>query len=372
MQVVYQDQSFNLPAEALGGVRGAPLLKPADELLLNWWQEQEDTELVVLHDHFGVLTTVATAFGASVTHCSDSFAHHRRVRESLAINGLPARELGLPYPNFAPATSPSLALLHLPKYLDLFDSYLRHLTRQIPENFQLATAFQTRHFTPRILEIAGRYANKVEQSRAYKKARTLVLSDWKRAAYEEPPTAEINFQGKTYQQLPGVFSAGHIDYATQFLLEQWGSAAELQNLSPPEKILDIGIGNGVIGDQLLSNHYPAAALFGTDVSHVAIQSARLNNSEADYTWTDKLTDLPGGTYDLIVTNPPFHEGHRNVIDTTLGLFKQAAERLAPGGNLVVVANRHLNYATHLQRICGNVLEVAGNNKFVIYKSTSRP
>ena len=370
MQVVYQDQSFNLPAEALGGVRGAPLLKPADELLLNWWQEQEDTELVVLHDHFGVLTTVATAFGASVTHCSDSFAHHRRVRESLAINGLPARELGLPYPNFAPATSPSLALLHLPKYLDLFDSYLRHLTRQIPENFQLATAFQTRHFTPRILEIAGRYANKVEQSRAYKKARTLVLSDWKRAVCEDPPATEISFNGETYRQLPGVFSAGHIDYATQFLLEQWGSAAELQRLPEPEYVLDIGVGNGVIGDQLMRQHYPNAKLFGTDVSQVAVRSARLNNPTGKYAWTDNLATFPDVNFDLIVTNPPFHEGHRNVIDTTVSLFEQAANRLAPGGKLIVVANRHLNYATHLRRLFGNVTEVAANRKFVVYKSTS--
>lgn len=371
MRVPYQGREFELPAEALGGVRGAPLLKPADELLLNYWWERAGAELLTLHDHFGVLTTVATSFGAAVTHCSDNYTHHRRVRESLTANALTAKAVGQPIPNFAPAASPQLALLHLPKYLDLFEFYLRQLTPQVPLDFQLATAFQTRHFTPRILEIANRYAGKVEQSRAYKKARTLVLNDWKRAVYEEPPTTEINFQGKTYRQLPGVFSAGRIDYATQFLLEQWGRATALQGLPTPKKILDIGVGNGVIGDQLLKHHYPGAELHGTDVSHVAVESARLNNPTANYLWADSLTKLPAVNFDLIVTNPPFHEGHRNVISTTLGLFEQAAQRLHPAGHLVVVANRHLNYATHLRRLLGEVVEVADNGKFVIYKSTSK-
>ena len=73
-------------------------------------------------------------------------------------------------------------------------------------------------------------------------------------------------------------------------------------------------------------------------------------------------------FDLIVTNPPFHDEYQTDISVSLDLFLQATERLSASGYLVVVANRHLNYLTHLRRYFDEVTTVAENEKFIVYRS----
>ena len=63
------------------------------------------------------------------------------------------------------------------------------------------------------------------------------------------PIHSILFENKkekthTYQQYFGVFSAKHIDYATQFLLEH------LKVLPDEHSILDLASGNGVISTEI--------------------------------------------------------------------------------------------------------------------------
>ncbi|OAV46098.1 class I SAM-dependent methyltransferase [Lewinella sp. 4G2] len=371
MKVNYAGRDYHFPAEALGGTRQAPLLKPADELLLKWYAEESklaDGPPAIYHDHYGVLTTVL--HHAEPIFVSDSIVHHQRRADALQSNDLSVASSPVNLPYLAPAAAPTIVLMHLPKYLDLFEFYLHGLAQRVGKDFKLAAAFQTRHFTPRILEIAERYAATVTQSRAYKKARTLVLSDWRDAPKTELPLKEIAYRERTYRQHYGVFSSSHVDYATQFLLDTWRTDDQLRLMPAPGSILDIGTGNGVILDQLLRDFYPEANLYGTDISHVAVSSAKLNlPPSADIRWQSDLTGFATDSMDLIVTNPPFHEGHRNTIGPTLNLFREAQRTLAPAGYFVVVANRHLNYVTHLEKLFGDVREVATNDKFVVYRSS---
>ncbi|MEM9930501.1 MAG: class I SAM-dependent methyltransferase [Bacteroidota bacterium] len=187
------------------------------------------------------------------------------------------------------------------------------------------------------------------------------------------PMHQVSLAGTVYEQHPGVFSAGHIDYATQFLLEEWSTNPLLLDLPAPESIIDIGCGNGVIGDQLLAR-YPRAHLTATDVSELALASARHNLRQHGFgervkvlTASSLAAVLDPALFDLIVTNPPFHDGHQTDISVPLEIFQTASGRLSPAGALVVVANRHLNYLTHLRRYFAEVRIVAENNKFVIYR-----
>jgi len=347
------------------------MLKPTDELLLNWAYETTNQPVIpeanVLHDPYGVLSTCLQA--EQTSFCSDNVVHHNRLRQALLENYGPEASPPSVHRILTDALpNRSINLMHLPKSLDLFELYLINLTRTAGTAAKLAVAFHTRHFSSRMLEIAERYAANVHQSRAYKKARLLFLEQLSPPATAPQSVHHLEYRDKRYVLNYGVFSAKHIDNATRFLLDTWSEAAPLASLPSPQRLLDIGCGCGILGDQLQLHHYPDAKLAGTDVSHVAVASTRANTSpQNDLHWREDLAVWPDGTFPLIVTNPPFHDGHRNEIGPTLQLFREAAKKLTVGGHLVIVANRHLNYVTHLRKLFEEVIIVAENRKYVIYR-----
>jgi release factor glutamine methyltransferase len=132
----------------------------------------------------------------------------------------------------------------------------------------------------------------------------------------------------------------------------------------PPRIADIGTGSGAILLALL-HEIPDAFGVGTDLSLTALNTARGNAAALG------LADRAGfvacsyaaalhGPFDLIVSNPPYipageipklsievreHDPHlaldggNDGYDAYRALIPQAAERLAPGGTLVVEAGR---------------------------------
>ncbi len=364
-QITFQDQVFSFPASAVGGTQQAPRLKPADELLLDWLADQEEAPLAIYHDREGVLSTCC--YQRDRHFISDNVNHNQAALEHLLHVPYPGRSLPTVVDPLQPlAADRELVVMQVPKLPDLFELYLAGIAATASPGRRVAAAFQTRHFTPKLLEIAGRYAKDMQQSRAYKKARLLFLNDLTPGKIPEELYHQLSFNQRTYYQYYGVFSANHIDYATQFLLEEWSANHLLLDLPAPASMLDIGCGNGVIIDQL-AQRYPKAQLLASDVSQVAVSSTAQNNPYVTVHRTANLRFAPPQSIDLIVTNPPFHDGHRNAIGPTLQLFREAKETLSPTGHLVIVANRHLNYATKLDELFGEVIEVATNKKFVIYR-----
>lgn len=364
-QITYQDKAFTFPATALGGTKDAPRLKPTDELLLNWLAEQAAGPLAIYHDREGVLSTCC--YDRERHLIADNVNHHQAAMEHLLTVTHPGRCLPERFSPLEPlGADRELVVMQIPKSPDLFELYLAGIAATAGANRRVAAAFQTRHFTPKLLEIAERYANDVSQSRAYKKARLLLLNDLTPGKIPEELYHQVSYNNRTYYQYYGVFSAKHVDYATQFMLEEWTTNHLLKGLPTPTSILDIGCGNGIIIDQLAQT-YPKARLVGSDVSQVAISSTAQNNPYVTVHQTDNLSFAAPESFDLIVTNPPFHDGHRNAIGPTLQLFKEAREKLSEKGHLVIVANRHLNYVTHLDRLFEEVIEVAENKKFVVYR-----
>lgn len=368
--ITHQEKDFTFPVDALGGTSEAPRLKPADELLLRWLDEQPAAPLAIYHDRAGVLSTCCYAKDRHFV--ADNIRHREAAVTQLLQHTFPDRQLPVLVSPLAPlASDRELILLQVPKATDLFSLYLAGIAATAGPRRRVAAAFQTRHFTPKLLDIASTYAGSVRQSRAYKKARLLLLDDLRPGKIPEELFHQHLFNGRTYYQYYGVFSAHHIDYATRFLLDCWAHQPLLRDLPPPQRLLDIGCGCGIIIDQL-ALRYPAAELFATDVSLLAINSTRQNNPHVQAHHTAGLDFVASGSIDLIVTNPPFHDGHRNTIGPTLKLFLAARDKLATTGHFVVVANRHLNYATHLQRIFPAVTTVATNPKYVVYCCSMKP
>jgi 16S rRNA G1207 methylase RsmC len=335
------------------------LRSAADELLIDWavTYGSPTSRTTVVHDRFGVVTLSVPGTVSFVP------TFHSQLT-ALRLNGGTDIVTGS---LLQPASGFDLALLRLPKSLDLFTVYLRYLTAAAAPGSRIACGFMTRYFTPRMVEIARRFAGKVEQSRARKKARLLILENIFDPSFQQTgplPTPEvISFAGKAYRQLPGVFSSGRIDPATRYLLEHWATLP--LPATAPIHLLDIGCGNGVIGDRLLAR-YPEARLTAFDDHLLAVASSRLNvpADRSTVCWGHRVADTGVEAVDLVVTNPPFHLGHETNIEVSLSLFRQARAVLLPGGYLVVVANRHLNYRTHLGRMF-QLVESRKEGKFEI-------
>jgi 16S rRNA (guanine1207-N2)-methyltransferase len=144
----------------------------------------------------------------------------------------------------------------------------------------------------------------------------------------------------------------------------------------PNSVLDLGCGNG----WLLSAVMRATGALrgaGVDVSKAAAASARetaeANGIDVDIVLGDAADpddpDVAGlGEFDLIVLNPPFHQGTAIETDTAEALMVTAAGHLAPGGRVITVFNTHLRYRDRLERIIGGSEQLARNKKFTVISS----
>ena len=193
-----------------------------------------------------------------------------------------------------------LALLKVPKSLALFELYLQHISQNSTTEVHVIVGYMTRHFSPKMIEIAEKHFEKVEQSRAVKKARTAILKG-KKALVEANLIDSLEYNNQTYQQYWGVFSAKHIDYATQFFL------THIKAGHADKHILDLASGNGIIANELLKK-LPNSIVHLMDDSFLAVESAKLNvkGENVHHHFENNFSTFNDNTFDLIVTNPPFH------------------------------------------------------------------
>jgi len=191
------------------------------------------------------------------------------------------------------------------------------------------------------------------------------------SAYRTQWRAETPFGAVSLCSWPGVFAHGSLDAGTALLLD--GLAAIGPDAVPAgARVLDFGCGCGVIGASVLQ-WQPLARLTSLDASALACQSTECtlaaNHLEATVLASDGFSEL-SGRFDLIVSNPPFHAGHRQDSRLSQGLLDEAGNFLAPGGQLILVANRHLPYRRWLQRRFGSVVEAAGDTRYHVLQATA--
>jgi 23S rRNA (guanine1835-N2)-methyltransferase len=178
--------------------------------------------------------------------------------------------------------------------------------------------------------------------------------------------------GRTVVNHAGIFCAERLDVGTRFLLRH------LPRRSGPEHVVDLGCGNGVVGTAAALDN-PAARITFIDESFSAVESARMTfaknvdaGTPAEFVIGDGLTDLPAGTADLVLNNPPFHTTHQATTDATAWrMFTGSRAALRPGGELWVVGNRHLGYHAKLRRLFGNCELVTSDPKFVVLRAVKR-
>ncbi|MCB1210538.1 MAG: class I SAM-dependent methyltransferase [Verrucomicrobiales bacterium] len=143
--------------------------------------------------------------------------------------------------------------------------------------------------------------------------------------------------------LPGLFSWDHVDVGSQVLVEHLPKTLSGHGA-------DLGAGWGFLSDHILRTCHDVRALDCFEADFDALEVARRNLGSAmsparvRLHWQDVTVGLNNDVrYDFIVMNPPFHDGRD--ADPMLGLrfITSAVQALRTGGQLWLVANKHLPY-----------------------------
>jgi len=177
------------------------------------------------------------------------------------------------------------------------------------------------------------------------------LADWERC---------WSVDGLSLVSYPGVFSHGRADAGTDLLLQA------LANESLTGRALDIGCGAGVISAWLARRGLQVSA---TDVSATAVAATRAtlerNGLSARVVCGDLYQQVTG-RYELLVTNPPFHDGTRQTTEISRRLITSAPAMLAPAGQLWLVANQGLPYGDWLRSAFKSVSVARENRQFRVW------
>ncbi|WP_127104878.1 class I SAM-dependent methyltransferase [Pararhodobacter zhoushanensis] len=181
------------------------------------------------------------------------------------------------------------------------------------------------------------------------------LGDWRAVA------GEVSDDTRSYQTLPGLFSADGIDAASALLAQMLPAGLKGQ-------VADMGAGWGYLSAQLLAKAPGIAALHLIESDARALGCARLNVTDprAQFHWADATNPLPRLPLDAVIMNPPFHQGREARPQLGVAFIQSAAKMLKPGGQLFIVANRHLPYETTLAACFRKLTEEPGNAGFKLF------
>jgi 16S rRNA (guanine1207-N2)-methyltransferase len=173
-----------------------------------------------------------------------------------------------------------------------------------------------------------------------------------------------------YFSRPGLFAWDRVDTASELL------AAHLPD-DLHGQVADFGAGYGYLAAQIIARCPYITALDLYEAEARALEPARLNTEQAiresghELAFAVHWHDVTVGIerrYDVIVSNPPFHQGRADLPDLGRAFIARAANALVPQGCLWLVANRHLPYEATLAAHFEQVRTVAVDKGFKVIEA----
>lgn len=279
-----------------------------------------------------------------------------------------------------------VALMRLPKALHALEHRVRSLAAPIgareQSSLRVVAGGRVKHMSRNQNDVLATVFSEVRASRGIGKSRALIGS-----VLRERPAGPSVAEGSSQvavrgQQRPvslratgAVFGGARADAGSRLLLQALDQAVAAGELATEEEpvttAVDLGCGNGLLSAYLAAA-LPESAVLGSDDDTDAVLSTRatlaangLDREDVQVTWDDAISQLQDRSVDLVLLNPPFHDG--TAIDATLvqGLLDAASRVLRPGGQLWFVHNSHLRFRTEVERRVGPVRQRARDRRFTV-------
>lgn len=186
------------------------------------------------------------------------------------------------------------------------------------------------------------------------------------AAVRHDQTVASLIDGR-FRTAPGMFSHDRVDAGSRLLAEHLPA-----NLNG--RAADFCAGWGYLSVALAERAPGIASIDLFEGDHASLQVANANmtalapDTPAAFHWLDLASEKVERNYDIIVMNPPFHQGRAADPGIGLAMIRAASGALKPGGQLFMVANRGLPYEPALKAGFARVEELADANGFRIWKA----
>lgn len=181
--------------------------------------------------------------------------------------------------------------------------------------------------------------------------------------FETTGTVETPDGPLTCSWFPGVFAAGRLDPGTALLMTHLPATGV--------HAMDLGTGCGVLTAFLGRRGFNTC---GFDADRFAVEATirTCATNEVPHTlgWGTVIAGHgnsdPEDLCDLIVTNPPFHDGLRTTTDAARALLIEARDYLTPEGQLILVANAFLPYDRELRAQYRRVTCLADDGRYRVW------
>ena len=208
-----------------------------------------------------------------------------------------------------------------------------------------------------------------EMQERFGNVETLTISKGHRVVRSRKTEQTQSLPGNTQEDLAvSLFAQGHLDDGTRLLLD----TLDTLQVHTADEALDIGCGMGYVGIHI-ARLASQGQVTMVDVSLAAMAATTLNVQESGLS---NITVLPSDgaqavltqRFDLVATNPPFHQGGIQTTAIAERFIHEAAQVLRPLGRFYLVANRFLKYEPTIRDAFGNVEEVGGDSRYKVLRA----
>lgn len=172
---------------------------------------------------------------------------------------------------------------------------------------------------------------------------------------------ELDFYSK-----PGLFGWNRIDQGSAFLVQAIPDCLAGFPVQP-QSVLDLGCGYGYL--TLMTRHLPVSRRVATDNNAAALLAMKKNAAhygiDVDVVAADAGNSLDG-FFDLILCNPPFHQGFSVTGDLTDKFLLSTRRLLSPKGAALFVVNAFIGLEKKAAGHFSSVTLLANNRSFKLF------